>query len=99
MPEFVEHALEVIDSIPAGRVMTYGGVAAAIGSRAPRAVGQVMSKYGSDVAWWRVVHAGGLPPKCHEETALQFYQAEETPLVWLRNGNYRVDVDAARFDG
>ncbi|MEJ1229955.1 MAG: MGMT family protein [Galbitalea sp.] len=55
--------------------MAYGAVAAAIGSRAARGVGQVMAYYGSDVPWWRVVRASGHPARNHEAEALQHYRA------------------------
>jgi len=99
--EFVELVLRVVESIPPGRVMTYGDVAAAIGSRAARAVGQVMARYGSTVPWWRVVRAGGHPPRCHEDRALEFYEEERTPLLGTAlaraAGDYRVDLAAARW--
>jgi alkylated DNA nucleotide flippase Atl1 len=101
--DFVSRVLGVVDSIPPGRVMTYGGVAAQLGSRAARAVGQVMARYGSDVAWWRVIRAGGHPPIGHETLALPHYRAEKTPLL-LSKGDaaapdaaYRVDYAAARW--
>lgn len=94
--DFVGRVLEVVDSIPPGCVMTYGDVAAALGSRAARAVGTVMSHYGSDVPWWRVVRASGHPPIDHEARALQFYRAEGTPLLLSRDGVYRVDLKTAR---
>jgi alkylated DNA nucleotide flippase Atl1 len=93
--DFVSRVLEVVDDIPPGRVMTYGDVAAALGSRAARAVGTVMSHYGSDAPWWRVVRASGHPPIDHETQALQHYRAESTPLRWSRE-TYRVDLTAAR---
>ena len=77
--------------------MTYGDVAAAIGSRAARAVGQVMSHYGSDTPWWRVVRATGHPAIHHEQRALENYRAEGTPLTWSRDGAFRVNLDAARY--
>ena len=95
-PEFVERVLQLVGSIPEGKVMPYGEVAAALGSRASRAVGQVMAHYGSDVPWWRVIRASGHPPLDHEQQALEFYRAEGTPLVWGANG-YRVDLRAARY--
>ena len=94
--DFVSRALEVIDSIPPGMVMTYGDVAATLGSRAARAVGQVMSQYGSDASWWRVVRSSGHPAIGHEQAALEFYRAEGTPLTWTRDGVFRVDLSAAR---
>lgn len=93
--DFVGRVLEVVADIPAGRVMTYGDVAAAIGSRAARAVGTVMAHYGGDVPWWRVVRASGHPPVDHESRALEYYRAESTPLRWSRD-SYRVDLSAAR---
>jgi hypothetical protein len=38
---FVERVLEVVESIPPAHVMTYGDIAATLGSRAARVVGQV----------------------------------------------------------
>ncbi|WP_309617591.1 MGMT family protein [Salinibacterium sp.] len=95
--DFVGSVLAVVDSIPPGMVMTYGDVAAAIGSRAARAVGQVMSHYGSDASWWRVVRASGHPALDHEQRALEFFRAEGTPLTWSRGGVFRVNLPAARY--
>ena len=94
--DFVSRVLAVVESIPPGRVMAYGDVAAAMGSRAARAVGTVMAHYGSDVPWWRVVRASGHPPTEHETQALQHYRAEATPLKWTRDV-YRIDLEAARY--
>ena len=93
--EFVERVLALVESIPPGHVMPYGEVAAALGSRASRAVGQVMAHYGSDVPWWRVIRASGHPPLDHEQDALEYYRAEGTPLVWSATG-YRVNLRIAR---
>lgn len=96
--DFVGAVLDVVASIPEGRAMSYGDVAAAIGSRAARGVGQVMAYYGGDVPWWRVVRASGRPAVDHEDRALEYYRAEGTPLLWSRDRNvFRVDLSAARF--
>lgn len=92
---FVAAVLEVVDSIPPGRVMTYGDVAAILGSRGARVVGQIMARYGSDVPWWRVIRSGGHPPIAHEERALAHYRVEGTPLVTTDAG-YRI-APAARW--
>lgn len=94
--DFVSAVLAVVADIPPGKVIAYGEVAAALGSRAARAVGTVMARYGSDVAWWRVVRSGGHPPIGHEDRARAHYEAEGTPLVFTPSG-YRVDVRAARW--
>jgi len=95
-PDFISAVLAVVESIPEGRVMAYSDVAAAIGSRAARAVGTVMAHYGSDQPWWRVVRASGHPPVDHETRALEHYRAEGTPLRCSRDGVYRVDLELAR---
>jgi len=103
---FVEAVLEVVGDIPPGHVMTYGQVAAVLGSRGARVVGQVMARYGSDVPWWRVIRASGQPPACHEGTALQHYLDEQTPLKGMTAerasledavSTYRVDLAIARW--
>jgi alkylated DNA nucleotide flippase Atl1 len=108
---FVESVLDIVEQIPPGRVMTYGDIAAVLGSRGARVVGQVMARYGSDVPWWRVVRASGQPPACHEGRALEFYRGEDTPLLTsggrplsteasARTGvelSYRIDLRAARW--
>ncbi|GGL80225.1 hypothetical protein GCM10009706_18450 [Curtobacterium citreum] len=88
----------VVRSIPPGRVMTYGDVAAELGSRAPRAVGKVMAHEGSDLPWWRVVRSGGLPPVRHETRAFEHYRAEGTPLV-QGSSAWRIDMRRARWSG
>ena len=55
-----------------------------------------MAAYGSDVPWWRVLRAGGLPPQGHETEALRRYRAERAPL--LPDGP-RCDLARARWDG
>lgn len=76
--------------------MAYGDVAAAVGSRAARAVGQVMAYYGSDLPWWRVIRASGQPPLCHDDEALPHYKEEGTPLTSTESG-YRINIRIARY--
>ncbi|QDZ14860.1 MGMT family protein [Humibacter ginsenosidimutans] len=103
---FVEAVLEVVADIPSGHVMTYGQVAAVLGSRGARVVGQVMARYGDDVPWWRVIRASGAPPACHEGRALEHYLDEGTPLRGMSAERasredaateYRIDLTAARW--
>jgi len=77
---YVEAVLSLIETVPPGRVTTYGAVADAVGSRGPRSVGRVMSTYGASVPWWRVVRADGSPASGHEAEALRRLAAEGTPL-------------------
>jgi alkylated DNA nucleotide flippase Atl1 len=92
--DFVGGVLDVVASIPAGRVMSYGQVAATIGSRSARGVGRVMAHHGDEVPWWRVVRACGLPPSCHEAEALEHYRAEATPMAPRADGSYRLAASA-----
>ncbi len=92
--EFVEAVLDVVASIPSGRVMSYGQVAATFGSRSARGVGRVMAHHGSELPWWRVVRAGGFPPPCHGDEALQHYILESTPVTSRADGSYRLATSA-----
>ncbi|GAB3121474.1 MGMT family protein [Glaciibacter psychrotolerans] len=95
---FVTDVLDLVSEIPSGRVMTYGSVAAAFGSRGARLVGQIMARYGADVPWWRVIRAGGHPPVGHEEQALEHYRIESTPLLSSTSeAGYRIDWPIARW--
>ena len=92
---YVADVLEVVEQIPPGRVLTYGDVAGLVGLGGPRQVGQVMSRWGSSVPWWRVLRADGRPAQGHEERAIRHYTEEGTPM---RPGGERVDLRRARWD-
>jgi alkylated DNA nucleotide flippase Atl1 len=95
-PDFVRRVLDLVASIPPGRVLTYGDVAHLLESGGPRQVGAVMSRHGSGVPWWRVVNASGmLPPSLRGEAAAN-YARESTPYDIDRE---RVGLSAARWDG
>ena len=94
MAELVLRAAELI---PPGRVASYADLAELVGTSA-RHVGQVMARYGSGVAWWRVTnHSGDLPSHLREEGAVHW--AEEG-IVWKPNrlgcriSVYRADLTA-----
>lgn len=61
--EYADAVLAVVESIPAGRVMSYGQVAmlvgADLGRGGPRQVARVMRELGAGVPWWRVLRADG----------------------------------------
>jgi alkylated DNA nucleotide flippase Atl1 len=91
---FAERVLEVVERIPRGRVMSYGDIAEFIGSSAPRAVGQVMFRYGAEVPWHRVLRADGTPAPHIAAEQWALLSAEGVPM----RGN-RVDMRLARWDG
>jgi len=94
LSDFARLVLDAVDRIPAGSVMTYGDVAEYVGVRAPRAVGAVMAKYGSEVPWHRVVYGDGRLPPAHEAEAARRLRAEG---VAVRDD--RVDLGRDRWDG
>jgi len=97
LDDFASRVLDVVDSIPAGRVMSYGDIAEYLGAGlGPRQVGRVMSVYGGAVAWWRVIHSDGTPAPGHDSKALRHYLAEGTPLRSARPP-VRVDMRRARW--
>lgn len=94
LPEFAELVVELVDTIPAGMVLSYGDVAELLERGGPRQVGQVMARYGSLTCWWRVVLADGSLPPGHEPAALSRHVAEGTPR---RGGG--IDMGRARWAG
>jgi alkylated DNA nucleotide flippase Atl1 len=97
-PDFAERVLWVTESIPPGRVMSYGDIAEYLGEAGPRQVGRVMSEWGGGVAWWRVIHADGSFLAGHEREALARYLEEGTPLRRAPDGEVRgVDMRRARW--
>ncbi len=59
--EQVEAVRALVDRIPAGRVSTYGDIAAEAGLSSPRIVGWIMRTDSSDLPWHRVIAASGRP--------------------------------------
>ena len=101
--DFARRVLDAVDRIPVGAVLTYGDVAEFVagsaagdnGRRAaPRAVGAVMARYGSEVPWHRVVYGDGRLAHGHEAQAARLLRAESVPV---RDG--RVDLARARWTG
>ncbi len=93
---YVRKVLAVVESIPRGKVMTYGDIAEFLEDGGPRQVGAVMARHGGGVPWWRVVNASGaLPPQLRGEAAAQ-YAREGTPYDISRE---RVNLRTARWDG
>jgi len=97
LPAYVERVLDLVRAIPPGQVATYGDLARLVGEGGARQIGQVMSHYGSDVPWWRVLRAGGAPPAGHLASAWPHYVQEGTPLRGRPPEDYRVDLRTARW--
>ena len=98
--DYASRVLDVAESIPPGRVMSYGDIADYIGDGGPRQVGRVMALWGGGVPWWRVVHADGSLLAGHEREALRHYRLERTPLRYGQDGEpSRLDMRRARWPG
>jgi methylated-DNA-protein-cysteine methyltransferase related protein len=71
---FYQRVYALVRQVPAGKVVTYGQVAALLGSpRAARAVGYALRylSAGSDVPWHRVInHQGGISPRYPAESPI-----------------------------
>ncbi|MCM3744713.1 MGMT family protein [Sporosarcina luteola] len=99
MLPFTERVVQIIQDIPAGRVMTYGQVASAAGS--PRGARQVVrilhsmsSKY--DLPWQRIINAqGGIstPSDREEKGGLQRELLEAEGVEFKTDGK----VDLGRY--
>ena len=74
--EQVETVRGLVASIPAGRVATYGDIAAAAGLSSPRIVGWIMRTDSSDLPWHRVITASGRPARHLATRQLELLRAE-----------------------
>ncbi|WP_040694769.1 MGMT family protein [Nocardia vinacea] len=88
----VERVRALVATVPAGRVVTYGDIAAAAGLSTPRTVGWIMRTDSADLPWHRVIGAGGKPAAHLADRQLRLLAAEGVPI---HDG--RVDLRAARF--
>jgi alkylated DNA nucleotide flippase Atl1 len=92
--EYVEEVLTLVESVPPGRVISYGAIADQLAERSGRAsarrIGTIMARYGGGVPWHRVVAASGRLPPGNEREAGARLLAEG---VTLRSGR----VPMARY--
>jgi alkylated DNA nucleotide flippase Atl1 len=90
---YAETVLDLVDRIPAGRVLSYGDVAELLGTGSARTVGMVLARWGSAVAWHRVVRADGSAAPVVRTRQLALLTAERTAFAAAD----RVDLTAARW--
>ncbi|MGA9490797.1 MAG: MGMT family protein [Mycobacterium sp.] len=90
--EQVERVRALVASIPAGRVSTYGDVAAVAGLSSPRIVGYIMRTDSLDLPWHRVITASGRPAKHLTTRQLELLRAEG---VLANDG--KIPLDAVRY--
>ena len=100
MNPFTEKVIQIIKSIPSGKVMTYGQIAKIAGS--PRGARQVVrvlhsmsAKY--NLPWHRIINAKGEIVITDEESAYsQKAMLEAEEVKFLPNG--RVDLKESRYE-
>jgi len=88
----VERVRALVATVPPGRVVTYGDIAAAAGLSTPRTVGWIMRTDSADLPWHRVIGASGRPAAHLADRQLRLLAAEGVPI---RDG--RVDLRTTRF--
>lgn len=84
---------EIISAVPAGRVATYGDIAAAAGLGSPRQVGWILREDGSDLPWHRILRADGTPAPQLRSEQLQLLRTEGVLAA-----GHRVDLRRYRWD-
>lgn len=95
MTPFTIKVIEIIQSIPTGKVMTYGQVARIAGS--PRGARQVVrilhsSSQKYQLPWHRVVNAkGAIVIKAEEGNSLQKHLLEEEGIIFYREGELELN--------
>jgi methylated-DNA-protein-cysteine methyltransferase-like protein len=99
MKPFTEQVVKIIQSIPAGYVMTYGQIAELAGSsRGARQVVRILhalsKKY--ELPWHRVVNAKGeIAIKDDESHSMQVFFLQSEGVAVDNNG--RIELDSYRF--
>jgi methylated-DNA-protein-cysteine methyltransferase related protein len=88
----VERVRALVASIPAGRVSTYGDIAAVAGLSSPRIVGYIMRIDSLDLPWHRVITASGRPAKHLTTRQLELLRAEG-----VLSSDGKIPLDAVRY--
>lgn len=92
--DIAARVLACIESIPPGRVMTYGDVAEYVGLRSARQVGRILAYDNGTVPWHRVLRADG-------SLAEHLYTEQRQRLLseGVRFAGDRVELAEFRWDG
>jgi methylated-DNA-protein-cysteine methyltransferase-like protein len=83
-----ESVYALVRMIPAGKVATYGQIAAILGRGTPRMVGYAMAAvpHGSDVPWHRVINSAGRTSLTGEGAEVQRALLETEGVVFSKDG-------------
>jgi methylated-DNA-protein-cysteine methyltransferase-like protein len=98
MNEYQKSILAVIRAIPAGKVMSYGQVAAYIGRpKEAREVGWTLQKIDADFPWWRVLNNAGIISIKDNPTVdatMQKHLLEKEGVIV--DDNFKLNIDTYR---
>lgn len=100
MSPFKQKVIDIVNLIPAGKVMSYGQIALLIGvPRAARQVGWTLAQIGheTNIPWWRVINHKGrisIDGNLHADRELQRKLLETDGIEVL---DYQVDMEKYRF--
>ena len=84
---------EAILDVPAGKVSTYGHIAALVGAPSARMVGALLAEEGSDLPWHRILRSNGTPTPHLLTEQLQRLRSEGVISV-----RQRVDLRKYQWD-
>lgn len=88
--DFEERVKQVIRRLQAGELATYGEVAEEAGfPNAARAVGNLLSKGGDGLPWWRVVRSDGSLAARHRDEQVRRLESEG---IRVKNGRAKARV-------
>lgn len=100
MSKFSEKVVKVVESVPPGKVVSYGQVALYVGvPRAARQVGWILRQSeGKDLPWWRVINNEGrisIKGNRYNTPELQrkLLQAEKVSV----NEDFEIDIEEYRY--
>ncbi|HMH70484.1 MAG TPA: MGMT family protein [Candidatus Saccharimonadales bacterium] len=99
MNEYQKSILTVVQSIPYGKVMSYGQVAAYIGKpKEAREVGWMLQKLDADFPWWRVLNNAGLisikdNPQVNAQMQKELLEKEGIVV----DGDFKLDMSTYRY--
>ena len=85
-PGFQRRVFDCVAQVPAGRVATYGDIAARIGHpRAARQVGYAMARCPADLPWHRIINAQGMI-------------SDRGDVVRVEEQRHRLEAEGIAFD-
>lgn len=101
LTDFQQAIIKVVGLVPYGKVVSYGQIAAFIGSpRAARQVGWAMASIGEapDFPWWRVVNKDGMITINNKAITPQLQKQLLEDEEVMVDDAFRIDMKRYRYD-